>query len=83
MICGKFNLQIFDPPSNERHIWHHKHPNADVISKVFEGFDWDGAFTNKSADEKVTIFIKTILSIMSNFILNELVTIDGRDPHLD
>ena len=54
-----------------------------MISKVFEGFDWDGAFTNKSADEKVTIFIKTILSIMSNFILNELVTIDGRDPHLD
>ena len=23
IICGKFNLKIFYPPSYERHIWHH------------------------------------------------------------
>ena len=39
IIYGKFNLIIFCPPPNERHIWHCKHANADMISKAIEGFD--------------------------------------------
>ena len=50
-----------------------------MISKVIQGFDWDKAFLDKSNEDKASILTKTILNIMSNFILNEIVTIDDRD----
>ena len=50
-----------------------------MISKVIQGFDWDKAFLDKSNEDKASILTKTILNFMSNFILNEIVTIDDRD----
>ena len=53
-----------------------------MISEDIQSFDWDKAFLDKRAEEKASIFTKTILNIMSNFIPNEVevVTIDDRDP---
>ena len=34
IIYGKFNLKIFYPPPYERHIWHYKRANTDMISKA-------------------------------------------------
>ena len=34
IIYGKFNLKIFYPPQYERHIWHYKYANTDMISKT-------------------------------------------------
>ena len=50
-----------------------------MISKAIQGFDWDKAFLDKSAKEKASILTKALLNIMSNFIPNEVVTIDDRD----
>ena len=50
-----------------------------MISKAIQGFDWDKAFLDNSTEEKASIFTKTILNIMSNFIPNEIVTINDRD----
>ena len=43
-------------------------------------FDWDRAFANKHVDEKVLIFNKTILNILSNFIPHEVIVCDDKDP---
>ena len=51
-----------------------------MISKAIRGFDWDKAVLDKSTEEKASVLTKTILNIMSNFIPNEIVTIDDRDP---
>ena len=51
-----------------------------MIAKVIEDIDWDNAFLDKKTDEKASILTKTIFNIMSNFISNEKVTIDDRDP---
>ena len=51
-----------------------------MISKAIQGFDWDKAVLDKGTEEKVSVLTKTILNIMSNFIPNEIVTIDDRDP---
>ena len=51
-----------------------------MISKAIEGFDWDKAFLEKSANEKPSILPKPILNVMSSFIPNEIVTTDDRDP---
>ena len=67
IIYGKVNLEIFYLPRYERHIWHYKHANVDMISKAIQGLDWDKAFSDKSTDENF-IFTRAILNIMSNFI---------------
>ena len=51
-----------------------------MIAKTIQGFDCDKAFLDKSTEERASILTKTILNIMSNFILNEIVTIDDKDP---
>ena len=56
-----------------------EHANADMISIAIEGFDWDEAFSDKSAGEKASFLAKTIFNIMSNFIPNETVTLDNSD----
>ena len=49
---------MFYPPWYKSHIWHYKHKNVDMISKVVEWFDWDKKFSDKSADENAPILIK-------------------------
>ena len=51
-----------------------------MISKAIQGFDWDKEFLDRSAEEKAFILTKTLLNIISNFIPNEIVTIDDRGP---
>ena len=48
--------------------------------KAIEGFNWNKAFLDINADERNSIVTETIFNILSNFILNEIVTIDDRDP---
>ena len=80
IIYGKFNLKVFYPPPYERNVWYYEHANVVMISKAIERFDWDNAFLGKNVNEKVSILTKTILNIMSNYIPNEIITIDDKDP---
>ena len=43
-------------------------------------FHWDGTFLKINIDEQVQIFSNVILNIMSNFIPNEIITINDKDP---
>ena len=43
-------------------------------------FDWDRTFANKHVDETVLIFNKTLLNILSNIILHEVIVCDDKDP---
>ena len=51
-----------------------------MISRTIEEFDWNKEFSGKNIDEKASILLQTILNIMSNFIPNEITTIDDRNP---
>ena len=51
-----------------------------MISKAIERFDWDNAFLGKNVNEKASILTKVILNIMSNYIPNETIIIDDKDP---
>ena len=50
--------------------------------KAITDFSWERAFENLSADEKVSLFNKTIKNILSNYIPHEIITIDDIDPPL-
>ena len=51
-----------------------------MISKVIEWFVLNKKFSDKSFNEGAFILTNTILSIMSNFIPKEVVTVHDRDP---
>ena len=48
--------------------------------RTIDGFNWQKAFSNKNVHEKVDSFNKTILNVLSKFILHETIICDDRDP---
>ena len=80
IIYAKFELKIYYPPSYEREVWHYQNADSNATKKAITDFSWERAFENLSADEKVSLFNKTIKSIISNYIPCEITTTDDRDP---
>ena len=80
IIYAKFDLKIFYPLSYERTVWYFKHANSDRIKRAIDIFDWESALNYLDANDQVSVFNSTILNIVSNFIPNETMTCDDRDP---
>ena len=79
-IYAKFKPKIYYPLPYEREIWHYEAASTNAIKNAISEFVWERAFENRSIDEKVPIFNKTIKNILSNYIPHETITIDDRDP---
>ena len=47
---------------------------------VFDIFDWESALNYIDANDQVSVFSSTIPTIASNFIPNETLTCNERDP---
>ena len=54
--------------------------NFDHIKRAVDLFDWKSALTDLDVNEQVSIFNNTITNIMSNFVPNEIIICDDRDP---
>ena len=80
IIFGKFNLKILYPPPYFRDFWHYQDANTDRTRRAIDIFDWDRAFVSTNLNEKVFVLNKTILNIISNFILDEPLTVHDKDP---
>ena len=80
IIYAKFNLEVLYPSSFTREVWHYQDSNVDLIRRSINEFDWDRAFANKHVDEKVLIFNKTVLKVLSNFIPHEVIVCDDKNP---
>ena len=79
IINAKFNPEVLYPPPYTREVWHSQDSNVDLIRRSINEFDWDRAFANKHVDGKVLIFNKTVLNVLSNFILDEVIVCDDKD----
>ena len=72
--------QIVLPPPYPRDIWHYKQADTELIRRVITDSNWDRAFLNTNVNEKVSIFISTLLNILSKFILHETIVCSDKDP---
>ena len=61
-------------------VWHCKEANADLIKRAINNFNWEKAFSNTNINEKVSLFNKTILNILNNYIPHETIICDDKDP---
>ena len=74
-------MKIFYPPPYEGTVWHYRQADTELIQRSLESFDWKNAFSNLNPNEQVSVLTKTLLNIISNFIPNETILVDDRDPH--
>ena len=79
-VFAKFNLELFYPLTYEREIWHYGKANTDLIRRSIDEFSWENRFSNTDANQKVYLLKETIKNIISNFILQETIVCDDRDP---
>ena len=82
IVFAKFNLYIVYPPLYLREIWHYREANTRLIRRVIKESNWERAFSSKNVNEKVDIFNRTVLNILSNFIPHEAVVCNDKDPPL-
>ena len=80
IVFAKFNLHIVYPPPYLREIWHYREANTRLIRHSIKEFNLERAFLNTNVNEKVDIFNRTILNILSNFIPHERIVYKFKDP---
>ena len=54
--------------------------NTDLIRCAVNNSNCERAFTSTDVNQKFELFSKTILNILSNFIIQETITCDDKDP---
>ena len=61
-------------------IWDYKKARTDLINRFIENVDWSNLLLGKNVDELMEIFSQAILNIFDNFISNQTILRDERDP---
>ena len=80
IIYAKINFKIIYPPPYERHIWHYTRANIHEMRHCLENINWERTFYNLNVDKQVQIFNDYFLNICHNYIPNETITINDKDP---
>ena len=80
LVFTKFDLSIYYLPPYERTAWYYNKANADHIWRAIDMFDWGKALRFNDVDKQVAIFRDTLMNIIQNFIPNEIIICDDRDP---
>ena len=68
------------PKQYSREIWHFKGVKTDLIRRALNDFNWEKAFSNSNNNEKVCIFNKSIINVLSNAIPRKTILCDDKDP---
>ena len=50
------------------------------MRRALHDFNWERAFSNTIVSEKVCIFNKSVLNVLSNFIPHEIILCNDQDP---
>ena len=80
IVFPKFNLKICYPKQYSREIWHFKGVKTDLIRRALNDFNWEKAFSNSNNNEKVCIFNKSIINVLSNVIPRKTILCHDKDP---
>ena len=80
IVFAKSDLKIYYPPLYEREVWQYQEVDSILIRRAIHEFNWKRVLSNLNVDEQVTVFNRTILNIMKNFIPHETTVCDDKDP---
>ena len=80
IIYANINFKVFFPPPYHRQVWHYTRCNVVGIRQSIDNIDWDRAFRNLNLHQQVELFNNYLMNIFKNYIPNETITINDRDP---
>ena len=80
IIHCTFNLNIVYPPLYQRLLWNYKRADFTIIQKALELVNWGRLLGNKNVDSQVLILNEIILKVFRNFVSNNYVSCDDKDP---
>ena len=73
IFTNNYNLKICYPPPFLRDVWHFKVAETDLIRRALNDLNWERAFSNTNVNEKVYIFNKSVLIVLSSLIPHESI----------
>ena len=80
IILTKFNLPILSPLPWDRSISYYEKSDSELVQRSANEVDWLRAISNVSVEEEVFYFTKIFLSIIYNFISDEIIICDDKTP---
>ena len=80
IVFCKINFKIPPLPKYSRKFWHFDRARENSIKAAVSEFAWETSLRNLNPNRQVDILNKTILNIMSNFVPNEVKTVNPREP---
>ena len=80
VIFCKLNLKIEYPPTYAREVWDYGKAQTNLINRAIDTFDWVDLLLEKNYNEQVILFNGNILNNFHNFIPNQIILSDDRDP---
>ena len=79
IIHGTVNFSVPSPPPYKRKIWKYDKANVPSIKNNLVSCNWADLFAGRSVDDMVSIFTDKLLSVMSNNIPNNIITVNDKD----
>ena len=80
IVFCKINFKIPPPPKYSRKFWHFDRARENSIKAAVLRYPWEISLGNHNPNRQVDILNETILNIMSNFVPNEVKTVNPREP---
>ena len=77
---SRYNLNVEYPPPYERLVWDYNKANTESIKQALMQINWQNLFLNKDVHQQVRTLNDIVIKVFSNFVPNEIVTFDDRDP---
>ena len=80
IVFSKLSLKVKYPSLYERLVWDYKNADYNQSVKQLKCFNWEKLFQNKNIHDQLKMFNETIVDIVSNYIPNNFIICDDKDP---
>ena len=80
IIYANINFKIVYPPPYDRLVWHYDRADNVAIRRSIDNVDWERIFSDINVNLQVEIFNEYLMNIFENFIPNEIIEINDKDP---
>ena len=80
IIYGKLNISVPYPPPFKRKVWDYSKANVRKIRDTIDSIDWKSKLSDPDPEHMSNLFTKTLLSIFTDNIPNQVIKCSDKDP---
>ena len=80
IIYGKLDISVPYPPPFKRKVWDYSKANVRKIRDTIDSIDWKSKLSDPDPEHMSNLFTKTLLSIFTDYIPNQVIKCSDKDP---